>query len=68
MTQIALNRLTKSQIGEMIRSRASVDKLPSAFMQRVVERTDGVPLFVEEMTKSLVESGRLGEWRRRRTT
>ena len=61
VTQIALNHLTKSQIGEMFRSRAGVESLPRAFMQRVVERTDGVPLFVEELTKALVESGRLAE-------
>ena len=59
VTQIALNRLTKSQIGEMMRSRAGIEKLPSALIQRVVERTDGVPLFVEELTKALAESGRL---------
>jgi AAA ATPase domain len=61
VTQIALNHLTRSQISEMIRSRARVDHLPAAFIERVVARTDGVPLFVEELTKSLVESGRLGE-------
>ena len=61
VTQIALSHLTKSQIGEMFRSRAGVESLPRAFVQRVVERTDGVPLFVEELTKALAESGRLTE-------
>ena len=59
VTQIAINRLTRSQIAEMIRSRAGVDKLPGSLIQRVVDRTDGVPLFVEELTKSLAEAGRL---------
>ena len=63
VTQIALNHLTKSQIGEMFRSRAGVESLPRAFVQRLVERTDGVPLFVEELTKALVESGRIAEVR-----
>lgn len=61
VTQIALNHLTRSQISEMIRSRAGVDHLPGAFIERVVARTDGVPLFVEELTKALAEAGRLGE-------
>jgi len=61
VTQIAINHLTRSQISEMIRSRAGVERLPAAFIERVVARTDGVPLFVEELTKALVESGRLGD-------
>ena len=61
VTQIALNRLSKSQVAEMIRGRVSVGVLSTAFLARVVERTDGVPLFVEELTKSLAEAGRLEE-------
>jgi serine/threonine protein kinase/tetratricopeptide (TPR) repeat protein len=61
VTQIALNHLTRSQISEMIRSRAGAAHLPGAFIERVVARTDGVPLFVEELTKSLAEAGRLAE-------
>ena len=59
VTQVALNRLTRSQIAEMMRSRAGAATLPSALIERVVERTDGVPLFVEELTKAIAESGRL---------
>jgi class 3 adenylate cyclase/tetratricopeptide (TPR) repeat protein len=60
-TQIALNRLTRAQIGEMIRNRAEIEQLPQQFVDHVVDRTDGVPLFVEELTKALVESGALAE-------
>src|SRR5262249_7524387 len=35
--------------------------LPPEVMQQIVEKTDGVPLFVEEMTKAIVESGHLKE-------
>jgi serine/threonine protein kinase/tetratricopeptide (TPR) repeat protein len=59
ITQIALNRLTRAQVAAMIRSHAGVDALPGAFVDRVIERTDGVPLFIEELTKVLAESGRL---------
>ena len=35
--------------------------LPPEILDRVVERTDGVPLFVEELTKNLLEGGLLRE-------
>jgi len=50
-TQIALNRLTKRQIKEMIRARVSRKDIPDYVIEQVIERTDGVPLFVEEFTK-----------------
>ncbi len=61
VTQIALNRLTRSQIGEMLRSTVGAERLSRTFIEQVVERTDGVPLFVEELTKALAESGRLDQ-------
>ena len=61
VTQIALNRLSKSQVAQMIQGRVAVGTLSTAFLARVVERTDGVPLFIEELTKSLAEAGRLEE-------
>lgn len=36
------------------------DRLPPAVLDRIVERTDGIPLFIEELTKSLIEEGLLG--------
>jgi hypothetical protein len=36
-------------------------RLPAEVLQQIVERTDGVPLFVEELTKALLESGYLQE-------
>ena len=56
-TQIALNRLTKRQIGEMMRKRAHRQDIPETIVNQVVERTDGVPLFIEEFTSLIVESG-----------
>ena len=35
--------------------------LPPAVLQQVVSKTDGVPLFVEELTKTVLESGLLRE-------
>lgn len=58
-TQIALNRLTKRQIAEMMRKRTGRREIPESVVQQVVERTDGVPLFIEEFTSLIVESGLL---------
>ena len=56
-TQIALSRLTKRQIGEMMRKRTKRSDIPEPILQQVIERTDGIPLFVEEFTVVIVESG-----------
>ena len=56
-TQIALNRLTKRQIGEMMRKRTKRKDIPEAIVQQVIDRTDGIPLFIEEFTVVVVESG-----------
>lgn len=61
LTQIALNRLTKRQIGEMMRKRTKRREIPDAILQQVIERTDGVPLFIEEFTVVIVESGVLDQ-------
>ncbi len=56
-TQVALTRLTKRQIGEMMKRKTGVDDIPEEIVARVVDRTDGVPLFVEEFTQMVEESG-----------
>ena len=56
-TQIALNRLTKRQIAEMMRKRTKRRDIPEAILQQVIERTDGIPLFIEEFTVVIIETG-----------
>ena len=56
-TVVALTRLTKKQIGEMIRGATGKADVPPAVVEQVAERTDGVPLFVEEFARVLVEGG-----------
>ncbi|MBC7816240.1 MAG: protein kinase [Planctomycetaceae bacterium] len=56
-TQIALNRLTKRQIGEMMRQRTKRSEIPEVILQQIIERTDGIPLFIEEFTSVVAESG-----------
>ncbi|VTR94565.1 adenylate guanylate cyclase : Adenylate/guanylate cyclase OS=Solibacter usitatus (strain Ellin6076) GN=Acid_1303 PE=4 SV=1: Pkinase: Guanylate_cyc: AAA_16 [Gemmata massiliana] len=56
-TAVALTRLTKRQIGEMMRGATGKDDIPPAVVSQVAERTDGVPLFVEEFARLLAEGG-----------
>jgi class 3 adenylate cyclase len=59
LTQVTLPRLPRRQAVEMT-GRVAHDKvLPSEVVEQVVAKTDGVPLFVEELTKMVLESGLL---------
>jgi len=53
---LQLTRLRMSQSSQIVRDIAG-DGIPEDIVQRIVERTDGIPLFVEELTRSLVEGG-----------
>jgi class 3 adenylate cyclase/predicted ATPase len=54
LTSISLNRLNAAEAGALVLSIA--DLLSDAVVAEIVERTDGVPLFVEELTKAILES------------
>jgi predicted ATPase/class 3 adenylate cyclase len=55
-THLALTRLDPNDIGQLIRGVTAGKTLPERMVQQIVARTDGVPLFVEELTKMLIES------------
>ena len=52
---VLLNRLGSSQTAALATHIAGDKPLPAEIIDRIVERTDGIPLFVEELTKTLVE-------------
>jgi class 3 adenylate cyclase len=54
-----LNRLTPRHRAEMIVGITGGKALPEEIADQIIDRTDGVPLFVEELTKAVVESGML---------
>ncbi|HEY2438150.1 MAG TPA: hypothetical protein VGH93_13290, partial [Solirubrobacteraceae bacterium] len=54
---LGLNRLEPGQRVEMIAGVTGGKALPQEITDQIVQRTDGVPLFVEELTKAVVESG-----------
>jgi tetratricopeptide (TPR) repeat protein len=56
MTPLTLNRLERPQVEALIRHLAGGKALPAEVVAYIVARTDGVPLFVEELTKMLLES------------
>ena len=53
---MTLNRLGPREIAAMIDRVIGNKLLPASIRQDIVERTDGVPLFVEEMTKAVLEA------------
>lgn len=58
---VALNRLTKSQMTELMQLKSGIKRLPMHVVEQIIDRTDGVPLFVEEFTQMLVDAGTIRE-------
>ena len=61
VSALNLSKLTRAQSAAIV-SRLAIGKaLPAALLEQILAKTDGVPLFVEELTKSILESGELKE-------
>ncbi len=58
MTHLTLNRLGSRQVEEMVEKVTGSQVLSAEVLQQIVSKTDGIPLFVEELTKSVVEATR----------
>ena len=56
VTALTLNRLTRHDVEAMIDRVIATKQLPANVRQDIIERTDGIPLFVEEMTKAVLEA------------
>src|SRR5262249_45202526 len=61
VTMLALNRLDRHDRTIMVEHITGGRALPDEVVAQITDRTDGVPLFVEELTKSVLESGLLRE-------
>nr|MBS0021423.1 AAA family ATPase [Gammaproteobacteria bacterium] len=57
ITALTLNRFSRSRVIAMMEKVAAGKSLPNEVRDQIIERTDGVPLFVEELTKTVLESG-----------
>src|ERR1700689_538226 len=64
VTSLTLNRLGEREAAAIIARLVGNKELPADVMAEIVERTDGIPLFVEEMTKAVLEAESEGEGRR----
>ena len=64
VTSVALNRLGGRETAAIIARLVGNKELPADVMAEIVERTDGIPLFVEEMTKAVLEAEGEGDARR----
>ena len=61
LTTVNLNRLGRKQAAAMVARVTGGKSLPNEVLEQIVAKTDGVPLFVEELTKTVIESGMLRE-------
>ena len=60
VTALTINRLAKRDVDIMIERVLGNKNLPANIRHDITERTDGIPLFVEEMTKAVLEAGSEG--------
>ena len=56
VTPLTINRLAEREVGAMIDGVIGNKLLPANIRQDIIERTDGIPLFVEEMTRAVLEA------------
>ncbi len=61
VTMLRLERLSKDEVGAMLADLTGGKRLPADVLEIIVTKTDGVPLFVEEMTKAILETGMLDD-------
>ena len=55
-TQLSLNRLGRQDVDSLVHSVAGKDTLSDELVKQILQKTDGIPLFVEELTKAVIES------------
>ena len=60
-TYLTVNRVTRKQTEAMVEGVAGGKLLPADVLQQIVLKTDGVPLFVEELTRTVLESDLLAD-------
>jgi predicted ATPase len=61
LTEITVNRLSEPQVEQIVTRMTDGKTFPQEVLQQIIAKTDGVPLFIEELTKAILESGHLTE-------
>jgi class 3 adenylate cyclase/predicted ATPase len=59
LTEMTLHRLSHAQVEQMVAGVTEGKTFPPAVLQQIITKTDGIPLFVEEVTKAILASGQL---------
>src|SRR4030095_12381728 len=59
ITEMTLNHLSHTQVEQIVTCVTDGKTLPKEVLAQIIEQTDGVPLFVEELTKAVLEAGML---------
>jgi class 3 adenylate cyclase/predicted ATPase len=59
ITEMTLNHLSHAQVARIVAGMTDGKTFPAEVRQQIIAKTDGVPLFVEELTKAILESGHL---------
>jgi DNA-binding winged helix-turn-helix (wHTH) protein/class 3 adenylate cyclase/predicted ATPase len=61
ISTVVLTRLGRTEVKALVSNIAAGKELPGELLNQITQRTDGIPLFVEELTKAILESGLLRE-------
>jgi len=61
LTEITVHRLSHTQVEQIVHRMTDGKTFPPEVIQHIIAKTDGVPLFIEEMTKTVLESDHLTE-------
>jgi predicted ATPase len=59
LTEMTVHRLSHTQVAQIVTRMTDGKTFPYEVLQQIIAKTDGVPLFVEEMTKAILELGQL---------
>jgi class 3 adenylate cyclase/energy-coupling factor transporter ATP-binding protein EcfA2 len=59
LSEVTVHRLSHTQVEQIVTGMTNGKAFPAEVLAQIVEKTDGVPLFVEEITKAILESGQL---------
>jgi class 3 adenylate cyclase/predicted ATPase len=59
LSEVTVHRLSPTQVAQIVNRMTDGKTFPAEVLQQILTKTDGVPLFVEELTKAILESGHL---------
>ncbi len=61
LSEVTVHRVSPTQVEQIVTGMTEGKTFPPEVLQQIIAKTDGIPLFVEEITKAILESGALKE-------